>query len=102
MLFLLLKLLNLLDRFFFCGALSSTHLILAESDEALLVSVLSLDGALELRNEFLDRTFRITPDFLILAEARDLLVVVECLTTGLEEVLGHSNVGLLEKTVCLL
>jgi len=45
------------------------HLILAESDEALLVSVLRLDGALELRNEFLDRTFRITPDFLILAEA---------------------------------
>ena len=61
--------LNLRDRVLFGGALSLMHLLLTESDETLLVSVLVLDVGLERSDELFNCTLGVLPDFVILAEA---------------------------------
>ena len=68
---------NLSNRLLLRVALSCVHLLLAEGNDALLVSVLVLDSGLELSDEFFDCTFRVLPDFKVLAEARNFLVVIK-------------------------
>ena len=58
---------------------------------------------LELTDEFVDLAFRVTPHFLILAEATDLVIVVESLAASLEKIRRVMNVRLFELLVgCLL
>ena len=71
---------NLSNRLLLRVALSIVHLFFAEGNDALLVSVLVFDSGLELSDEFFDCTFRVLPDFKVLAESRNFLVVIKGLT----------------------
>ena len=80
----LLVLINLLDLFTLSITLSLLHLLFAELDYALFLAVPNIDSLLKLSDELVDLTLGVAPDFLVLAESTDLLIVVKGFTAALE------------------
>lgn len=96
MLLLFLVELDLVDRFDFSATLRLPHLLEAERDDLLLLSVLGLDQVLEVRDALIDVGLRVLPHFGELLEFCNLVVLLERLATVNEHVLGVVDVSFFE------